>query len=265
MREFIRYLEEQNAVTMTRQVHGVTVGEIEVRLGAILSQFLTGEGSPTQETNKRQLAFFLQLGEKFADQAARGTAKDAGFDPNLFVVFDIPTPPEVRAAFIENLGSLITKVSEDLRIRIMDTIRAAVLDQVGIPGITSAVKAATGFGSTRARMIARTESLKAFNRAAEHRYQSHGVAQMMWVASFDERTDPDCEALHGQVFDVRGVHPDMPLHPNCRCAWIPVIPRKAAAAWAPVLDEARLLEIVEASEASWPAWYSHPTLEPAPA
>src|SRR5690606_4496035 len=76
----------------------------------------------------------------------------------------------------------------------------------------------------RAEVIARTETLRAFNQGAIWQYQQYGVRRIRWLAATDERTCPWCRPLHGQLFPIERVPlGGPPIHPQCRCKAIPDI------------------------------------------
>ena len=80
-----------------------------------------------------------------------------------------------------------------------------------------------GIGITRARMMARTETMYAVNQGTLIRYTQAGVDKVEWLASTeDDRVCEECEALNGQIFDIDEV-PEIPVHPNCRCCTAPVV------------------------------------------
>jgi len=70
----------------------------------------------------------------------------------------------------------------------------------------------------RAVTIVRTEVTRVANAGAVEHYKANGIKRIEWIASFGDRTCPDCEALNGKIFPVNS-HPDMPLHPMCRCTF----------------------------------------------
>ena len=78
-------------------------------------------------------------------------------------------------------------------------------------------------GRARATTLARTETMKAFNQGALTQYDKHGITEVEWLTAHDERTCDECGPLDGERFPIDGA-PDMPLHPNCRCTVLPVIP-----------------------------------------
>jgi SPP1 gp7 family putative phage head morphogenesis protein len=77
-------------------------------------------------------------------------------------------------------------------------------------------------GLARARTMARTETVTAFNRGAQIRYEQYGYTHWEWIAALDERTCPVCGALDGKVFKFGDSQDIPPAHPNCRCSIAPV-------------------------------------------
>ena len=41
--------------------------------------------------------------------------------------------------------------------------------------------------------------------------------QVMWSATLDMLTCPECGGLDGKVWDIKEDHPEPPLHLKCRC------------------------------------------------
>ena len=99
----------------------------------------------------------------------------------------------------------------------------------------------------RARMIARTETIWAYNRGALQNYRSIGIETKEWMVTADDRLCPWCASMDGTVtatdnpfwqagdslnvvkeersltlnFKMAVEHP--PLHPNCRCVLLPIL------------------------------------------
>jgi SPP1 gp7 family putative phage head morphogenesis protein len=74
----------------------------------------------------------------------------------------------------------------------------------------------------RSVTIVRSEITRLANMGALDYYKENGINKVEWVASYGERTCPDCESLHGRIFDI-GSEEQMPLHPMCRCTYVPVV------------------------------------------
>lgn len=74
----------------------------------------------------------------------------------------------------------------------------------------------------RADMIARTETIRAYNRAALNQYERYGVKKFVWIFAGGERSCPTCEEREGAIYEVGEVD-EPPIHPNCRCTIYPVV------------------------------------------
>ena len=96
----------------------------------------------------------------------------------------------------------------------------------GIQQLTKRIDGAVDVGIVRARMIARMETLYAFNASAKDRYRRNGIGTVEWVAAMTANTCDRCRALDGKRFKL-GEEPDIPLHPNCRCTLIPIVEEAA--------------------------------------
>ncbi len=82
--------------------------------------------------------------------------------------------------------------------------------------------------ASRAAIIARTETTRAYSLGSIAAFQVSGVVDRLeWLTAQDEKTCPECSALDGRVtdmgkaFDGGVMFP--PAHPNCRCALLPVL------------------------------------------
>lgn len=77
----------------------------------------------------------------------------------------------------------------------------------------------------RAISIVRSEVTKVANDGAVAYYKENGIDRVKWIASFGDRTCPECETLNGQIFEINE-YPDIPLHAMCRCTLAPVVELK---------------------------------------
>lgn len=84
-----------------------------------------------------------------------------------------------------------------------------------------------GIGRTRARTLARTEVINAHATASLNAYREAGLegvkVQAEWSTAGDDAVCPDCEDMEGKTFSIEEADGLIPLHPNCRCAWLPVV------------------------------------------
>lgn len=79
--------------------------------------------------------------------------------------------------------------------------------------------------SKRALVIARTEVIAAHAEGQLDAFDKLGVEELgvkaEWSTAGDDRVCPECAEMEGQVFDIEEARGMIPLHPNCRCTWIP--------------------------------------------
>jgi len=72
----------------------------------------------------------------------------------------------------------------------------------------------------RAEMISRTEVIAASNEGALRRYEVEGIDKSEFYPSPD--ACPECVPLAGE-YPTKETHGMIPVHPNCRCVWLPVV------------------------------------------
>jgi SPP1 gp7 family putative phage head morphogenesis protein len=84
------------------------------------------------------------------------------------------------------------------------------------------LKVIEDIGESRARTIARTETMTAVNTGAMDQYKASGVERVEWVGAVDAQSCEDCDELDGKVWDIDEA-PVPPLHPNCRCSLAAVV------------------------------------------
>ena len=81
------------------------------------------------------------------------------------------------------------------------------------------------FTRTRAETIVRTETIHAHAEGQLDAFTKLGIEELglqaEWSTAGDDRVCEECGAMEGQVFDIDTARNMIPLHPNCRCTWIP--------------------------------------------
>jgi len=82
-----------------------------------------------------------------------------------------------------------------------------------------------GIGKYRARLIARTEIIRAHAEGQLDALEAMGMdevgVQVEWSSSPDSRRCRACEKMEGKVYTIEEAHGLIPLHPQCRCSFIP--------------------------------------------
>jgi len=78
----------------------------------------------------------------------------------------------------------------------------------------------------RATILARTEVIRAHAEGQLSEFENWGAegvsAKAEWVTSGDQRVCPECASLESSVYTIKQARGMIPLHPQCRCIWIPV-------------------------------------------
>lgn len=77
----------------------------------------------------------------------------------------------------------------------------------------------------RAEILARTETIRAHAEAQLQEYDNWGVegvtVKAEWITAGDNRVCNQCASLEGSVFTLEEARGMLPLHAQCRCAWVP--------------------------------------------
>ena len=174
---------------------------------------------------------------KYIDTARRKGTRDAIIeargerpsDADVQAVLLAPTHVErAGLAYTRNLEGLkgITAVmSKQIRGVLAEGLAEGEGPRVIARNITDRVNKV---GITRARTLARTEVIASHADATLTTFEGEGIEGVRNEAEFqtagDGRVCVECAALEGNVYLLEEARGIIPVHPNCRCRWLPVIP-----------------------------------------
>ena len=104
-------------------------------------------------------------------------------------------PLEERQRAWKKVGALVEKskgefkgVSDAVNQQIRRAVADGMVNEDSLSTVTKAIQDVTAdVGEVRARMIARTETMKAINTGAMERYAKIGIEKVEWLAAEDER------------------------------------------------------------------------------
>jgi len=214
--------------------------EILKRNSKALSKDIGGWMFDLQASKERIVGLFIPMGIELMRQAAKFALDVAG---------DTDTQFEINARVKEYITDRVDRFGEDMNDETKKQLEATILEGMtngeNLAKLRSRVKEVfTQATETRSTRIARTESLAASNEGANEAYrQSPLVNGKEWSANYG--ACPVCNSLNGKVIELDATfakngqtlkatdgselkltyedisHP--PLHPNCRCALLPVI------------------------------------------
>jgi SPP1 gp7 family putative phage head morphogenesis protein len=155
-------------------------------------------------------------------------------EPHLVGIADLVSGQVDKSFTPQKADNLLDNVSEFVRRRgteripgILETTRESI-NRLIVEGFTSglgpsevaaSIEVATAFDAARAELIARTESMLAYNEAALQSFSEFGVDR---VEAIDGDEDEACAERNGQVFSVEDAQA-ITDHPNGTLDWAPVI------------------------------------------
>jgi SPP1 gp7 family putative phage head morphogenesis protein len=156
----------------------------------------------------------------------------AGWRQNSSVV----VPQKALEALSRDTLSLITQTSDGIRQSVRQAISQGILQGLPADAVRQRI---IGTGLTniphwpsveyRAGVIARTETMRAYNAGNLAAVEENGARFVRWIASPDEAVCAICGPRNGDVFRVGGDAPGpdpypnalplpkLPAHPRCRC------------------------------------------------
>lgn len=89
-------------------------------------------------------------------------------------------------------------------------------------------RALIGLEKKRAIVIAQTEMARAYAEGQLDGFEAARVDTVQlfaeWSTAGDDRVCPKCQPMDGKILKIEEARGLIPLHPRCRCAWIPITP-----------------------------------------
>ena len=140
--------------------------------------------------------------------------------------------PPIRQAIDyaqKHCAQLVTKMDDESKKLIAQIVADGIENKRGIPGLARDIrKQFEDMTSTRAKMIAKSETRDALFHASQDRMEDMGVTGKEWVlgSGGKEGNCPDCKAnARAGVISVNEEFPtpQNEIHPGCTCAIAPVM------------------------------------------
>lgn len=144
-----------------------------------------------------------------------------------------------RPIHADAVGLIYTRTYSDLEgisnavaSRLSGVLAQSLVEGLGSDAIARRIgKSLPSIALPRARLIARTETVRAYSESTLNAYDEAGAEGVEVLSEFitarDNKVCPKCQDLEGKVYTVAQARGVLPVHPNCRCAWLPVIGRDA--------------------------------------
>jgi SPP1 gp7 family putative phage head morphogenesis protein len=130
------------------------------------------------------------------------------------------------AALVDKTLGHISGLTAQMEAEIRAVLIEGIKEGVGAEELARRVADRIDIASSRAERIARTEIIGANAQGALDQYRRLGVRGVELQAEFatagDDQVCVKCEELAGKVYTLDEAEGVIPVHPNCRCAWLPV-------------------------------------------
>lgn len=195
------------------------------------SRLIVVGGNPITSANKTWQSLYIdsayQRGLSASAAKLRGqgaTVKDSYVDSAFF-----------RPRHADAVGIIYTRTYTDLEgitsamdAKISKTLATGMGEGLGVAAIASELNdVVNGLGLIRARTLTRTEVISAYAKASINAYRDAGIdgvtADVEFATADDDAVCPECDALEGKVYSLDEADGVIPVHPNCRCSWLPVV------------------------------------------
>lgn len=203
-----------------------------------------------QAINQAWMNTYIEDSYKRGVQRARYELKKAGYDvPTLEATGGIGA--SLATPFhADRLGVLYTRafnelkgITENMNTQISRVLTEGMMNGDGPAVIARKLQAVISGGGAdlgitnslgrfipaerRARMLARTEMIRAHHMATIQEYKNWGLegvkVQAEWSTAGDGRVCEKCSSLEGKVYDLNVIEGMIPAHPNCRCLALPLL------------------------------------------
>lgn len=129
----------------------------------------------------------------------------------------------------EDFSKRIWRNMDKLLVNLKNTLVSGMIRGKSITEMALELDELMNRGFHNAHRLVRTETMHYLNASSLQAYKDCGVKYVQFWAALDERTCTQCGTLlHGRIFEIDKA-PVLPIHPNCRCCYLPVIDRKMIA------------------------------------
>lgn len=121
-----------------------------------------------------------------------------------------------------NFSNRLWKNQQKLMKALKNVLIVGMQQGKNITDMAVELNAVTGKGFYAAHRLVRTETMHCLNQSCLQRYKDAEIKKVRFWAAKDERTCKICGAMHRKEYNIKKA-PVLPVHPNCRCTYLPVI------------------------------------------
>ncbi len=132
---------------------------------------------------------------------------------------DVSLPLDAAVSAAAQARGYLTKHGERFAETAAQVVTQGILEGRPTDAMIRDMRTRLGVVKSRAENIVRTESLRAYNDAADKYYTAQGIQLVVYYATSDDRTCAWCTPRAGKVYRRGEIR--VPLHPRCRCYLAP--------------------------------------------
>jgi len=166
-----------------------------------------------------------------AVEAATRALQRAGLDvgsTGLEAVFGAAIHADTLALLYTRNFRLLNGITDAMSAAISRELTMGLAQGLGAREVASMLnQQVEKIGIRRALVLARTEMIHAYAEASLNRYQEFGIkgvtAMVEFATTGGEGVCAVCADLDKRQFTIDEARGVIPVHPNCRCAWLPVV------------------------------------------
>jgi len=139
---------------------------------------------------------------------------------------DVSIPIEATVAAAAQARGYLRRHGEAFATTATELVAQGIAEGRPTDAITNDLRLRLGVVKSRADVIARTESLRAYNAASNQYYAANGIDLVLYYTTRDDRSCSVCAARAGRIYKRSDIN--VPIHPRCRCYLAPWDPEIAA-------------------------------------
>lgn len=122
----------------------------------------------------------------------------------------------------------LENITDDMSTRMSRVLVDGLVEGNSPREVGKALSSEVDLGLSRSTSIARTEIIRAHAEGQLDSLERMGIKEvgvMVELSSAgDDSVCEECASMNGTIMDIDDAHGLIPVHPNCRCAFIPYIP-----------------------------------------
>lgn len=169
----------------------------------------------------------IRQGTSHADRTVAAGVKKFGMTVQIVDMDPSFIQPELDIIYAQNFR-LLQGITEVMNLQIKEKLTAGMHFGLNPREVGKDISdRILSIGRTRAEVLARTETIRAHAEATLNRFELYGInkvnGQAELITARDSRVCPACKAIDGNIYTLAEARGLIPVHPRCRCAWLPVI------------------------------------------